>query len=62
MSRQAWGNEGMHQSAIARCAIALDREPETSAWLDWIFGPQGGRIPGTIVGLFRLEGAVVEKI
>ncbi|HJN16448.1 MAG TPA: heparinase, partial [Armatimonadota bacterium] len=29
LNKQAWGNEGMHQSAMARCAIALDQEPET---------------------------------
>jgi len=60
MDRHAWGNEGMHQSAIARCAIALDREPETSEWLDWIFDPQGGGIPGTIVGQIDRDGVGAE--
>ncbi len=34
---QILGNEGMHQSAMAMCAIALDTEPDSSAMLDWIF-------------------------
>ncbi len=54
------GNEGMHQSAMAAIAIAWDREPETSEWLDWIFDEQGGMIPGTIVGRIDRDGVGAE--
>ncbi len=35
------GNHGIHETAAAWCAVALDSEPETSRWLDWIFSPGG---------------------
>lgn len=50
------GNEGMHQSAMASLATALSSEPETSEWLDWIFEPDGGGIPGVIVGKIDRDG------
>lgn len=56
MAGRILGNEGMHESAMSTCAIALDTQPETSAWLDWIFSPAGGRIPGTIVGKIDRDG------
>ncbi len=56
MAGRIWGNEGMHESAMAACAIALDTEPDTSNWLDWVFSPSGGRIPGTIVGKIDRDG------
>lgn len=50
------GNEGMHQSALAMAAIALDTEPETGQWLDWLFEPGGGHIPGTVIGRIDRDG------
>ncbi|MBQ2743658.1 MAG: Ig-like domain-containing protein [Oscillospiraceae bacterium] len=34
---QSGGNFGMHQSALAKAAIALDTHPDTDDMLDWIF-------------------------
>ncbi len=34
---QSNGNFGMHQSALAKAAIALDTHPDTDEMLDWIF-------------------------
>ncbi|MCC6483264.1 MAG: heparinase II/III family protein [Armatimonadetes bacterium] len=50
------GNEGMHQSAMAALATALNTDPETSQWLDYIFAPEGGAIPGVIVGKIDRDG------
>ena len=59
-SGQIKGNEGMHQRAMTMCAIALDTEPETTQWLDWLFDPRGGAIPGLIVGSFDRDGVSPE--
>jgi len=59
-SQQIWGNEGMHQRAMAACAIALDTEPETSEWLDWIFAEKGGHVPAIIVGGIDRDGVGAE--
>lgn len=56
LSRQVYGNQGMHQLSVARCAIALNSNPETTAWLDWIFAPEGGDIPGLMVRNFDRDG------
>lgn len=56
ISQQIMGNQGMHQSAIAACAIALDTERDTSAWLDWVFAEDGGVIPGVIVAGLDRDG------
>lgn len=56
MSSQVSGNEGMHQRAMATCALALDTDPDTTKWLDWLFEPTGGAIPGLIVGQFDRDG------
>lgn len=57
---QIFGNEGMHQLTAVRCAIALNTNPETSEWIDWIFSPQGGKIPQTIINLFDQDGSTNE--
>lgn len=54
--RRIKGNVGMHQAAMAAAAIALNSEPESSAWLDWIFAPGGGALPGCIVGRVDRDG------
>ena len=56
LARTALGNEGMHQAAITACAIALNQNPETEQWLDWLFDPRGGRLPDLIVGKFDRDG------
>ncbi len=56
----ARGNQGMHQRAITACAMALDQNPETEQWLDWIFEPGGGGIPGVIVGGIDRDGVGAE--
>ena len=38
---QSYGNFGMHQSAMAYAAVALDRLPETEEMIDWIFRDGG---------------------
>jgi hypothetical protein len=53
---QIGGNEGMHQRAVATCALALNTEPVTSEWLDWLFEPEGGALPGLIVGNLDRDG------
>lgn len=56
----ARGNQGMHQRAITACAQALDQNPETEQWLDWVFAPDGGAIPGVIVGSIDRDGVGAE--
>lgn len=60
ISRQILGNQGMHQSAMAHLAMAFGRDPEMSQWLDWIFAPNGGAIPGVIVGQVDRDGVGAE--
>ena len=50
------GNEGMQQYSMAAAAIALDRTGETDEALDWLFEPNGGRIPYVLVELLSREG------
>ncbi|MDQ3441874.1 MAG: heparinase, partial [Planctomycetota bacterium] len=50
------GNEGMHQRTMATCAVALDTAPESDQWLDWVFAPNGGALPGLIVGSLDRDG------
>lgn len=54
------GNEGMHQMSVTAAAMALDTEPETTQWLDWLFAPNGGAIPGLIVSRFDRDGFAPE--
>ncbi len=60
ISRQIEGNQGMHQSAMAHVAMAFGRDPEMTHWLDWIFAPDGGAIPGVIVGQLDRDGVGAE--
>jgi oligo-alginate lyase len=57
---QILGNEGMHQRTMATCAVALDSEPESTQWLDWVFAPDGGALPGLIVGSLDRDGVSPE--
>jgi hypothetical protein len=50
------GNEGMHQRAMIACALALDTQPQTNQWLDWLFEPTGGAIPGLILAHLDRDG------
>lgn len=56
LTGQVRGNQGMHQLALAMCAIALNTQPETNEWLDWLFAPEGGAIPGLMLGQFDRDG------
>ncbi len=56
LSRQIRGNQGMHQLAVAMAAIALNEEPRTTQWLDWIFEPDGGAVPGLMVSQLDRDG------
>jgi hypothetical protein len=56
LSRQIRGNQGMHQLTVAMCAVALNTEPQTSQWLDWLFTPDGGAIPGLMLTQFDRDG------
>lgn len=60
ISGQIRGNEGMHQYSMASCAVALDTEPLTSQWLDWIFAEDGGHLPTTLMQLFDRDGMADE--
>ena len=50
------GNQGMYQLTVATCAIALNTQPETNQWLDWIFDPTGGAISTLMVNNFDHDG------
>src|SRR5690606_21904290 len=41
---------------VAMCAIALNTEPQTSQWLQWLFEPDGGAIPGLMLAQFDRDG------
>jgi hypothetical protein len=56
LSMQIRGNQGMHQLTIATCAIALNTNPLTTQWLDWLFEPNGGAIPGLMVDHLDRDG------
>ena len=74
MERDIMGNQGMHQSSITACALALNTNPETEQWLDWLFqsrpadrpSPEGsptfdgGFIPGLIIGSIDRDGVGAE--
>jgi len=53
---QVCGNEGMHQLTVVACALALNTQPESGRWLDWIFEPKGGALPGLLTGLLDRDG------
>ena len=54
------GNEGMQQMTMATAALALNKAPETNEWLDWLFAPRGGAMPGFIVGQMDRDGGSSE--
>lgn len=54
------GNEGMNQRALATCAIALDTNPETEKWLDYLFEAKGEHLPTVIVGGIDRDGVGAE--
>lgn len=56
LSRQIRGNQGMHQLTVAMSAIAMNQEPRTSQWLDWLFEADGGAIPGLMVTQLDRDG------
>ena len=56
LSKQIRGNQGMQQLTMATCALALDLQPETNLWLDWIFASDGGNIPGFMITTFDRDG------
>jgi len=56
LSEQIRGNQGMHQLTVAKCAIALNTDPETTLWLDWLFASSGGDIPGLMIRNFDRDG------
>lgn len=57
LDEQISGNEGMQQRAMALAAMALNTEPVTSQWLDWLFLPDGGAIPGLMMNHIDRDGA-----
>jgi oligo-alginate lyase len=59
-AQRIWGNEGMHQSAMATCAIALDTQPDTNTMIDWVFAENGGHVPTVIVGGIDRDGVGAE--
>lgn len=54
------GNEGMNQSTLATCAIALDTNPDTEKWLDYLFEAKGEHIPTVVVGGIDRDGVGAE--
>ncbi len=69
--RKIYGNEGGPQANVVECAVALNREPQTSEWIDWIFQEgtvgqgatkpgEGGHIPQLILGTIDRDGAGAE--
>lgn len=55
-----FGNDGMKQHAVAACALALNMQPESNAWLDWMFQPTGGELPQVIMGALDRDGTGAE--
>ncbi|MCC6445969.1 MAG: heparinase [Armatimonadetes bacterium] len=69
--RKIYGNEGGPQANVVECAVALNREPKTTEWLDWLFREgtvgqgalrpgEGGHIPSLIVATIDRDGAGAE--
>lgn len=56
MTAQIKGNEGMHQRTMVAAALALDTQPESDKWLDWVFAPTGGATPGLMLDVFDRDG------
>jgi len=60
LSKKIKGNQGMHQLSVTTAALALDSQPETSAWLDWVFSPEGGNISGQMTNNLDHDGTTEE--
>ncbi|MDA0746971.1 MAG: heparinase [bacterium] len=69
--RTIYGNEGGPQHCVTVAALALNRQPRTGEWIDWIFKEgnvgqgaikpgQGGHIPALVVGAIDRDGAGAE--
>ena len=69
--RKIYGNEGGPQHCVVISAIALNRQPLTGEWLDWIFDEgtvgqgalkpgEGGHVPSLIVGTIDRDGVGAE--
>ncbi|MFA5244876.1 MAG: heparinase II/III family protein, partial [Pedobacter sp.] len=56
LSGQVTGNQGMHQLTAIVCAMALDSQPESNEWIDWIFASDGGNIPSLMISTFDRDG------
>ena len=56
LALQIRGNQGMHQLTLATCAIALNTDPLTTQWLDWLFAPDGGAITELMINRFDRDG------
>lgn len=56
LSGQIRGNQGMHQMTVAKAAVALNTQPETNKWIDWLFEPEGGAIPGLLISHLDHDG------
>ena len=66
-SGQVRSNEGGYQLAVLRCAMAVNRDPLSTEWCDWIFSEgrgtgatEGGHIPGLIIGEIDRDGVGAE--
>ena len=53
-------NEGGNQTTLATCAIALDTNPDTEKWLDYLFEAKGEHIPTVVVGGLDRDGVGAE--
>lgn len=60
LSGQITGNQGMHQLVAITCAMALDSQPESNDWIDWIFASDGGNIPALMISTFDRDGTTNE--
>ena len=60
LSKKIKGNQGMHQLAVTMAAMALDTQPETTTWLDWVFSPEGGNISGQMINNLDHDGTTEE--
>lgn len=69
--RRIYGNEGGPQANVVECAVALNREPLSTEWLDWLFKVgtvgqgalkpgEGGHLPALIIGTMDRDGVGAE--
>ncbi len=63
--RRIRANEGVHQSAYAEMALALDDATATPQWLDWLLQPGtvydgGGHLPSVLVDWVDRDGGTDE--